>query len=252
MKKKFFYKMTLLLSCFALIFSTVTPYYANAVVEEDEANCACCEANAYANTNEVGGEQPTQSERNKVLAAINSSEQFRSTNSEIRANDGAIDRSQTEVIKVDEDKFIANFKVEDAENGLSILTYFVEMDNRMNHSIALEQKQYYVAVSDNEVEFTWVMNDETFLNVIINDSGNIVYDGVEYEVNEYIELKLSELEGEVGTQSLCAWAVGVLCGTGGGAACYGVCAVKAIVNFLGGLGCATACCERQVQLNNFR
>jgi halocin C8-like bacteriocin domain-containing protein len=40
---------------------------------------------------------------------------------------------------------------------------------------------------------------------------------------------------------LCEWAVGVLCGTGGAAGCFGACTAIGIVTGPGGLGCATVC-----------
>jgi halocin C8-like bacteriocin domain-containing protein len=40
---------------------------------------------------------------------------------------------------------------------------------------------------------------------------------------------------------ICEWAVGALCGTAGGATCYGACIALGLVSGPGGLGCATVC-----------
>jgi halocin C8-like bacteriocin domain-containing protein len=40
---------------------------------------------------------------------------------------------------------------------------------------------------------------------------------------------------------ICEWAVGALCGTAGGASCYGACIALGLVSGPGGLGCATVC-----------
>lgn len=48
-------------------------------------------------------------------------------------------------------------------------------------------------------------------------------------------------EQELHQEGFCEWFVGALCGTGGGAGCYGVCAALALTTGWGGLGCAAVC-----------
>ena len=48
-------------------------------------------------------------------------------------------------------------------------------------------------------------------------------------------------EQELHQEGFCEWFVGALCGTGGGAGCYGICAALALTTGWGGLGCAAVC-----------
>lgn len=51
----------------------------------------------------------------------------------------------------------------------------------------------------------------------------------------------AERPGDPSALGFCEWAVGALCGTGGGAACYGACIALGLVSGPGGLGCAAVC-----------
>lgn len=63
-------------------------------------------------------------------------------------------------------------------------------------------------------------------------------------VSEQGEVVADEDSPEIDTtrsRGVCEWAMGALCGTGGGAACYGACAALGLVSGPGGLGCAAVC-----------
>lgn len=51
----------------------------------------------------------------------------------------------------------------------------------------------------------------------------------------------SPMNPEYQTMGWCEWAVGALCGTGGGVACYGACAALGFANGIAGLSCAAVC-----------
>lgn len=48
-------------------------------------------------------------------------------------------------------------------------------------------------------------------------------------------------EEELHQEGFCEWFVTALCGTGGGAGCYGICVALALTSGWGGLGCAAVC-----------
>lgn len=53
--------------------------------------------------------------------------------------------------------------------------------------------------------------------------------------------KCTSTSQSVQAAGICEWAVGALCGTAGGASCYGACIALGLVSGPGGLGCAAVC-----------
>ncbi len=74
------------------------------------------------------------------------------------------------------------------------------------------------------------VDDELFWTGTTNDSG---------VVTTHTDSPTSEQE--LHQEGFCEWFVGALCGTGGGAGCYGICAGLALTTGWGGLGCAAVC-----------
>ncbi|MGA3676021.1 putative immunity/bacteriocin fusion bifunctional protein [Lysinibacillus agricola] len=183
----------------------------------------------------------TEQEQAKAVNVVEQSDKFKNTAQEISDYNGKIELLGVNVIDGRKQAAVA-YKVENAQDGLSVITYFVNFNSG---EVPLEQKMFANEVIKGElVNITWTMNDEDFLNVNINKDGMIEEGNKEYTLNQYLtkhEENLTKRAGEISTMSVCSWAVGLLCAAGTSWACYGLCGVAAIVNVLGGAGCAVAC-----------
>ncbi|WPF66690.1 MULTISPECIES: halocin C8-like domain-containing protein [unclassified Corynebacterium] len=91
---------------------------------------------------------------------------------------------------------------------------------------------YVISGSENAAgeHEAWVLFDkEELWHGTVDADGNIT---------TYNDSEIDPSEQEYGG---CEWAMGILCGTGGGAGCYGICLALGLVEKLSGLACATAC-----------
>jgi len=136
----------------------------------------------------------------------------------------------------DTSKAVVTYRVAGEVDGF-VTNFWIDYD--VNKLFAVQQ--YFVQqIATDVVNFRVVVNDEEILNIDINSDHNVIMsDGTEIYYADYMEQL--EAEGILSTLGLCEGAMAVLCGAGGGAACYGLCGITAIVNVLGGLGCAIAC-----------
>ncbi|MFJ7734618.1 putative immunity/bacteriocin fusion bifunctional protein [Lysinibacillus sp. NPDC097231] len=183
----------------------------------------------------------TKQEQAQAVNVVEKSDKFKNTSQTIKDNNGKVKLLGVNVVEGRKQATVA-YKVENANDGLSVITYFVDFSSQ---EVPLEQKMFANEVIKGElVNITWTMNDEDFLNVNINKDGMIEEGNNEYTLDQYLtkhEESLTKRAGEISTMSVCSWAVGLLCAAGTSWACYGLCGVAAIVNVLGGAGCAIAC-----------
>lgn len=131
----------------------------------------------------------------------------------------------------------------------SRISYIVEDGNKfyeiiyiMNDSyeVILQDKKENTLLNDNKLAIKWTFDNEKFIDVIISEDGTIESEGVVYAndkefVNHIIQ------QNRVQDRSACEVAMAILCGAGGGAGCYAICGIEAVLSRIGGLGCAVAC-----------
>ncbi|WP_017149756.1 hypothetical protein [Bacillus bingmayongensis] len=82
------------------------------------------------------------------------------------------------------------------------------------------------------------------MNVPLTKDGKIVdSNGKEFSPDEYLKIKKTEIEKNLiqSSNSLCTWALGLMCAAVGIIDCYYVCIDKLLSDFLGGLGYSLVC-----------
>lgn len=135
------------------------------------------------------------------------------------------------------------------QDNSSRISYIVKNGNKfyeivyiMNNSdeVILQDKKENTLLKDNKLAIKWTFNNEKFIDVIVSEDGTIESDGVVYTndkefVNHIIQQNI------VQTRGTCEVAMAILCGAGGGAGCYAICGIEAVVSRIGALGCSVAC-----------
>ena len=90
------------------------------------------------------------------------------------------------------------------------------------------------------MDIKWTFDNEKFIDVTVSQDGTIESEGVIYENDKEFVNHIINQTG-VQTRGACEVAMALLCGAGGGAGCYAICGIEAIVSRFGALGCAVAC-----------
>lgn len=139
------------------------------------------------------------------------------------------------ILKYRDNTFRISYAIEDGDK-LYEITYILDCSRQ----VVLQDKKVITFLDENKLSLEWTFDNESFIDVIVNKDGTIESDGVIYAndiefVNDIIQ------KGNVQTFGFCEAAMAALCGTGGGAACYGTCGIKAIATKIGGLACAIVC-----------
>lgn len=123
------------------------------------------------------------------------------------------------------------------EKGEKIYELIYYMDSSYN--VLLQDKKENTLLANDSMNIKWTMDNDEFLDVTINKNGTLEYKGKLYS-NEK-EFVKEFLNGKVQNRGACEFVMSLLCGAGGGAGCYGICAIEAVVTRIGALGCAVAC-----------
>lgn len=93
-------------------------------------------------------------------------------------------------------------------------------------------QEYQVSAPDKETGIAHArlfVDGELFWSGTVSEQGEVIADGDSPKIDS------------TRSRGVCEWAMGALCGTGGGVACYGACVALGLVSGPGGLGCAAVC-----------
>lgn len=166
--------------------------------------------------------------------------QLKSSNSYNQAlnllkSDLKLGKQSYELFKVDDNSYIFTYILNsniDKNKYFQLNFYLNSFDDTFNYDL-----KTFTIKEDNSLGLLWIFDDTNILNITVNVNGEIMENGKIYNnVDDYINSK-----NKPNTYSVCSKAMSVLCGTGGGLACYGICGISAIVSRLGAVGCAAAC-----------
>ncbi|MGG0657559.1 halocin C8 precursor-like protein [Rummeliibacillus pycnus] len=97
--------------------------------------------------------------------------------------------------------------------------------------------------SDNLINISMIVNNEKAFSMDINEKGEIINkDGNVISQDDFYDQAVKEMKkNTISTLGWCEWAVGALCGAGGGAACWALAIALGITTGIGGFSLATVC-----------
>ena len=123
----------------------------------------------------------------------------------------------------------------------SAVLYIFLLPNTENYEVVSESKIFATSI-DNEqaVDFSMVVDDETLLDLIVFDNGDVqTEDGEVFTIDEYLASNGSD-EG-FGILSTCTTMVTLLYDSYNAFTCYAMCVAAGFVNIGAGLACGSIC-----------
>lgn len=179
----------------------------------------------------------TQKEFNNILNKVKKTDEYKKLSKETIINE----LPKKDIVIHKEDYRVGVSFIIGERIGQDNLAY-VELLYDLDQNTVEAYKLLYGEEKDNGlINIRMDVNGEEAFSMDINENGEIIEDGQIISQEAFYEKVVGDQGGGYTTFGWCEWAVGALCGAGGGAGCYALALALGITTGIGGLSLATVC-----------
>jgi|GEM_PF-963327 len=231
-KNVFFKKSLLKMLAFSIFSFSIFSYSSLGVTAGEMNECSECL--------EVPVSNVTDEEFNSILNKVFESEEYKSLAEETII--GELDKDSI-IIEKFQNVASVNFMIGEKVSSDHLVN--VEFIYLVDQDLIYAEKLLYGQLQDNGlINISMKVNGFDIFSMDLDEKGNIVGDdGAVISQIEFYENVIKELEDNSSfvSRGWCEWAVGALCGTGGGVGCYALAAALGITTGIGGVTLAGVC-----------
>lgn len=212
---------------------------------DGKMNFNCSGNNKCFNVPEVPTSNVSDQEFNNILNNVKKTKEYKQLSKETVINqlakkDIVINKSEDTVEKLVSVGFIIGEKI-----GSDNLAYVEIVYDLENKTVFAKKMLYGKAKENGLINIRMVVNDKQAFSMDLNKDGQIIgEDGQVISQEDFYKQAVNDInmsKGGFTTNSWCEWAVGALCGAGGGAACYAIAVGLGLTTGIGGFALATVC-----------
>ena len=170
-----------------------------------------------------------------VLSKVAKDQRYREQRSFFRTKNISLKRQIKSILKFPDHSYKIVYVISNNETFYELIYY---MDSSFH--VLLQDMKENILFANSSMEINWSLDNEKILQALVHKNGTFEVDGRVYTIVDECVNSFKSVNGGQ-TRNACEVAMSILCGAGGGAGCYAICGIEAVVTRIGALGCAVAC-----------